>query len=138
MKKIIFLFFIVISIVLSGCATSKISMNYQKMIARTAGDVTTIVALETSKIEKDKLQEIAQKIADFGINTDFSLYTNEKIKEKLCELAKDNEKICAIIEKVIDRLPQEIDPDNLQKIVLSFSYGMFIGLDSWTEEDSKN
>ena len=118
----------------SGCTTASFSMNYQKSVARCAGDIGATIALEQGKVDSAKVIEVAGKIEKFLKETDISTITRADLIAKMEDVIKIPalQKYAA---KIVGLVPETMDLTSGKKLMLQACKGMVIAAQQWEAGD---
>ena len=132
MKKMVLMAvaMVVAVVFVTGCQTGTSSMNYQKSLARCAGDVGATITLKQGKVDSEKVIEIAEKIEKFLNETDVSKITREDLIVKLEEVIKNSD-LQKYAKKIVNVIPETMDLTTGKKLMLQCCKGMIIAAQQW-------
>ena len=136
MKKLSIVLFGVL-FMLTSCSTSKISMNVQKSLGRSGGDLIATLTLDmkNDKVTPEQVISFAKQISD-----NISKYNNDTItKEELVSLLEDkisNDTLKPYITKIVKYIPENISLVEKKKIIIAICTGLCVGATEWKPEDN--
>ena len=126
-----------LGLILSGCtSTTNFSMNYQRAIARTSGDLSTTVFLENrhEKISKEKIIEIAEIIKAYIEFADLeSIDKDTLLMEIQTRITVESLKNLAY--KIISKIPEGETAENSRRVMVEFLDGVITGAIKFNEND---
>jgi len=142
MKKIMLVLACVMLIaIVSGCSStmdnSSFSMNYQKSLVRSAGDLSATTILETyENIDVLKVIQVADIIIKYLEGTDIETLQRDELIIQISEkIPYDNLKKIAF--SLVNKLPETIEMKDAKILLISYCKGMKIGAQEFSILDRK-
>lgn len=133
MKKMLVLVSVFMVLVV-GCQSSKFSMNYQKSLARCAGDLGTTATLESGKVDVPTMVATIEKIQKAINDLNVENMSRADLVAKL-EEAIQNENLKKYATKLVALIPEDLDLQAGKKIMFQATKGMMVATQEWSELD---
>ena len=130
------IFLIGVLFMMSGC--SNLSMNVQKSLARSAGDITATLILDirNDKITTDQILTFANQVILTTNKCDQENITKEELIA-LIENKIDNDVLKQYVKKIVGAVPNNMNLTQTKKIIIAICTGLCVGASEWDEEDLK-
>lgn len=135
MKTVLLVSIVGIALLVSGCSTTNLSMNYQKSLSRCAGDVSATITLQqTDKVDAAKIIEVANIIKKYIEEHPLDNIT----RDQLIVLLSDKIPYAPLKNmafSIVNRLPADIDVKACKKLIIAYCDGLITGATGFDPND---